>query len=71
MRSIIFLDEADSKLIVHANTVLSGSIAFECLEAITGWLLQSFNVLAYLKMVEFAQRHDGDIRKVAVLPADK
>jgi hypothetical protein len=71
VRPILFPDEADSKLIVYPNAVLSGSIAFECFQAIAGRLHKVDQRLCILQMIELPQRNDSYVRKVAVLPADK
>jgi len=71
VRPILFPDEADSKLIVYPNAVLSRSIAFKCFKTIAGRLQKVDQCLCVLQMIELPQRNDSNVREVAVLPAKK
>jgi hypothetical protein len=68
---VFFPDEADSKLIVYPNAVLSRSITFKCFQAIAGRLQKVDQRLCVLQMIELPQSNDSYVRKVAVLPAKK
>jgi hypothetical protein len=55
--------KASSKLIVHANAPLSGPIALELFETISGWCAQIVDASRQLELLELSQRRSLEVRE--------
>jgi len=55
--------KADAPLIIDANTVLTGTIAFERLKMIAGWNSQILKAICDFELPEFSPGNLGNIHK--------
>jgi len=56
--------KTDSPLIVDANAVLTGTIAFECFKMVAGWNLQIIKAISDFELSQFAPRDFSNIHKL-------
>jgi hypothetical protein len=55
--------KADPPLIINANTILTGTTAFECLQVIARWNSQILKAISDFELPEFSSGDLGNIDK--------